>query len=82
MTQAPIRVLLAEDQSLVRGALVALLSMEDDIEVVAQVSTGDAVVPTALELRPDVAMLVRIEHAHGCKRMIHDRDTGQALDHV
>ena len=40
-----------------RGALAALLSMEDDIEVVAQVSTGDAVVPTALELRPDVAML-------------------------
>ena len=57
MTRTPIRVLLAEDQSLVRGALVALLSMEDDIEVVAQVSTGDLVVPTALELRPDVAML-------------------------
>ena len=57
MTRPPIRVLLAEDQSLVRGALVALLSMEDDIEVVAQVASGDAVVPTALELRPDVAML-------------------------
>ena len=57
MTTAPIRVLLAEDQSLVRGALAALLSMEDDIAVVAQVSSGDAVVPTALEVRPDVAML-------------------------
>ena len=57
MTAAPIRVLLAEDQSLVRGALAALLSMEDDIEVVAEVSSGDAVVPTALDVRPDVAML-------------------------
>ena len=57
MTTAPIRVLLAEDQSLVRGALVALLSMEADIDVVAEVSNGDAVVPTALDVRPDVAML-------------------------
>ena len=53
----PIRVLLAEDQSMVRGALAALLSMEDDIEVVAEVANGGAVVPTALTVRPDVAML-------------------------
>jgi two-component system response regulator DesR len=52
-----IRVLLAEDQSMVRGALAALLSMEDDIEVVAQVSSGDAAVSAAMEVRPDVAML-------------------------
>lgn len=57
MSERTIRVLLAEDQSLVRGALVALLSMEDDIEVVGQVSTGDAVVSVALDVRPDVAML-------------------------
>ena len=54
---SPIRVLLAEDQSMVRGAMAALLSMEADIEVVAQVATGDAVVPEALRVRPDVAVL-------------------------
>ena len=53
----PIRVLLAEDQSLVRGAMAALLSMEADIQVVAQVASGDAIVPGALRARPDVAVL-------------------------
>jgi two-component system response regulator DesR len=53
----PIRVLLAEDQSMVRGAMAALLSMEADIKVVAQVATGDAVVAEALRARPDVAVL-------------------------
>jgi two-component system, NarL family, response regulator DesR len=53
----PIRVLLAEDQSMVRGAMAALLSMEADIEVVAQVATGDAVVAEALRARPEVAVL-------------------------
>jgi two-component system, NarL family, response regulator DesR len=52
-----IRVLLAEDQAMVRGALSALLSLEEDIEVVAGVAKGDEVVPTALETRPDVALL-------------------------
>jgi two-component system response regulator DesR len=52
-----IRVLLAEDQALVRGALAALLSLEEDIEVVAEVGRGDDVVPTALATRPDVALL-------------------------
>jgi two-component system response regulator DesR len=52
-----IRVLLAEDQAMVRGALAALLSLEGDIEVVAQVACGDEVVPTALTTRPDVALL-------------------------
>jgi two-component system, NarL family, response regulator DesR len=55
--QPVIRVLLAEDQAMVRGAIAALLDLEDDLEVVAQVGTGDAVVPAALELRPDVALL-------------------------
>lgn len=54
---SPIRVLLAEDQSMVRGAMAALLSMEDDLVVVGQVATGEAVVPEALRLRPDVAVL-------------------------
>jgi two-component system, NarL family, response regulator DesR len=52
-----IRVLLAEDQTMVRGALRALLDLEEDISVVAEVGRGDAVVPAALEHRPDVALL-------------------------
>ncbi|MDI2129875.1 response regulator transcription factor [Yinghuangia seranimata] len=51
------RVLLAEDMHMVRGALVALLSDEPDITVVADVCDGDAAVPAALEHRPDVAVL-------------------------
>jgi two-component system response regulator DesR len=52
-----IRLLLADDQALVRGALAALLSLELDLSVVAEVDRGDLVVPTALEVRPDVAVL-------------------------
>jgi two-component system, NarL family, response regulator DesR len=52
-----IRVLLAEDQGTVRGALAALLRLEPDLEVVAEVDRGDAVVPTALTTKPDVALL-------------------------
>ena len=52
-----IRVLLAEDQGMMRGALAMLLGLEDDIEVVAQVGTGDDVLPVALQTRPDVALL-------------------------
>ncbi|MGW6013746.1 response regulator [Streptomyces sp. NPDC055210] len=52
-----IRVLLAEDQGMMRGALALLLGLEPDIEVVAQVGTGDAIAGAALESRPDVALL-------------------------
>jgi two-component system, NarL family, response regulator DesR len=52
-----IRILLAEDQAMVRGALAALLRLEDDIEVVAELSQGDQVLPTALNSQPDVALL-------------------------
>jgi len=52
-----IRVLLAEDQGMMRGALALLLRLEPDIDVVAEVSRGDEVVPTARQLRPDVALL-------------------------
>ena len=52
-----IRVLIAEDQTLVRGALRALLDLEEDLEVVAEVGRGDAVVDAAREHRPDVALL-------------------------
>ena len=52
-----IRVLLAEDQAMVRGALSALLGLEESIEIVAEVSRGDEVVPAALDSLPDVALL-------------------------
>ncbi|GAA3773077.1 response regulator transcription factor [Micromonospora maritima] len=52
-----IRLLLADDQALVRGALAALLSLEPDLTVVAEVSRGDEVVPEALRTGPDVALL-------------------------
>lgn len=52
-----IRVLLAEDQAMVRGALSALLSLEGDLEVVAEAARGDEVLPRALEAKPDVALL-------------------------
>ena len=52
-----IRVLLAEDQAMVRGALSALLSREPDIELVAEVARGDEVVQAARAAQPDVALL-------------------------
>jgi two-component system response regulator DesR len=52
-----IRLLLADDQSLIRSALVALLALENDFEVVADVGRGDQVIPAAREHRPDVALL-------------------------
>lgn len=52
-----VRVLLAEDQAMVRGALSALLSLEEDIEIVAEVSRGDEVVSAALDAFPDAALL-------------------------
>lgn len=52
-----IRVLLAEDQAMVRGALAALLNREQDIKVIAEVARGDAVVEVARTSLPDVALL-------------------------
>jgi len=52
-----IRLLLAEDQAMMRGALALLLNLEPDLDVVAQVGRGDEIVPAALETRPDVALL-------------------------
>jgi two-component system response regulator DesR len=52
-----IRVLIAEDQGMVRGALASLLSLEHDIEVIAQVSRGDEVLAAALAAQPDIALL-------------------------
>ena len=52
-----IRVLIAEDMHMIRGALVALLSLEDDMQVVAELERGDQIVPAALETRPSVAVI-------------------------
>ncbi|MGI8329593.1 response regulator transcription factor [Actinomadura scrupuli] len=52
-----IRVLIAEDVHMIRGALVALISLEDDMEVVAELDRGDRIVGAALETRPDVAVV-------------------------
>jgi two-component system response regulator DesR len=52
-----IRILLAEDMHMVRGALAALLNLENDIEVVAQVASGADILPAAVACRPDVAVI-------------------------
>ncbi|UKY49926.1 response regulator transcription factor [Streptomyces inhibens] len=52
-----IKVLLAEDQRMMRGALALLLDLEEDMQVVAQVAAGDQIVAAALDARPDIALL-------------------------
>jgi two-component system, NarL family, response regulator DesR len=61
--QAVIRVLIAEDQGLVLGALAALLELEGDIEVVAQCLDGQIALTRTLELNPDI-VLTDIEMPH------------------
>ncbi|WP_166868655.1 MULTISPECIES: response regulator transcription factor [unclassified Salinibacterium] len=53
----PIRLLIADDEHLIRGALAALLALEPDIEVVASVDNGQSALDQAVELRPDVCLL-------------------------
>jgi two-component system response regulator DesR len=57
VTDGPIRVLLAEDEHLIRGALTALLRLEEDLAVVAEAATGGQALSLARALRPDVAIL-------------------------
>ncbi|HUA28817.1 MAG TPA: response regulator transcription factor [Streptosporangiaceae bacterium] len=52
-----IRVLLAEDMRILADTLAAVLNLEDDIDVVAQVSDGAAIVPAAAQVQPDVAVV-------------------------
>jgi DNA-binding NarL/FixJ family response regulator len=52
-----IRVLVADDIDAYRDALVAVLELEDDLEVVAQLSSGDQIVSAAVARNPDVALL-------------------------
>lgn len=57
MSERTIRVLIAEDMHMIRGALVALLTREQDMEVVVELDRGDEIVDAALRTRPDVAVL-------------------------
>ena len=52
-----IRILIADDEDLLRGSLTALLALEEDIEVVAEASTSTDAVRLAREHRPDIAVL-------------------------
>ncbi|HEY2063538.1 response regulator transcription factor [Amycolatopsis sp. NBC_01480] len=52
-----IKVLIAEDMHIVRGALVALLRLEPDIDVVGEVATGDEIVPAVRALGAEVAVI-------------------------
>jgi two-component system response regulator DesR len=63
---AVIRVLVAEDTGILRDTLVAVLNLQDDLEVVAEVPTGDGIVPAAMRWRPDVAVLdIDLPHVDG-----------------
>jgi two-component system response regulator DesR len=53
----PIRVLLADDEAMIRSALAALLRLEGDIEVVAECSDGEQAVAAAERLHPDICLL-------------------------
>lgn len=53
----PIRLMLADDQAMVRGALGALLDLEDDLEVVGEAADGAEAVRAAAELQPDVCLI-------------------------
>ncbi len=57
MTGEPIRILLADDEHLIRGALAALLALEEDLTVVAEAATGPQALAMARALKPDVAVL-------------------------
>jgi two-component system response regulator DesR len=61
-----IKVLIAEDQAMMRGAMSVLLDLEEDLTVVAQVASVDQIVPAAIRARPDIALLdIELGGAHG-----------------
>ncbi|MEO6513002.1 MAG: response regulator transcription factor [Nocardioides sp.] len=74
-----IRLVLADDQALVRGAIAALLGLEPDLEVVAEVGSGDEAVAAVAEHAPDVALLdVEMPGLDGIEaaRQIRERSPG------
>ena len=66
--RAVIRLLLADDENLIRSALVALLSMEDDVTVVAQAASGPEALAMSKLHRPDVAVLDLADARYGRRR--------------
>ncbi|GHH68587.1 DNA-binding response regulator [Streptosporangium violaceochromogenes] len=79
MTAGTIRILLAEDEHLIRGALVALLALEEDLSVVAQSATGAETLAMARAVRPDVVVLdLRLPDLDGVTvaRALHDELPG------
>jgi two-component system response regulator DesR len=76
-----IRVLIAEDQAMMRGALAVLLDLEDDIDVVAQVSAGDEVVSAVIASQADVALLdIELPRMSGLDAAIALRDAVPSCD--
>ncbi|MGW3504492.1 response regulator, partial [Streptomyces globisporus] len=66
--ERPLRVLLADDEHLIRGALAALLALEEDLVVVAEAASGPEALAMALAHRPDVAVLdLQMPGADGVK---------------
>jgi two-component system response regulator DesR len=69
-----IHVLIAEDQHLMRGGLVALLSAETDITVVAELDSGEKVLPAALKFSPHVALIdIGLRGGFGAARTLHQQ---------
>lgn len=61
-----IKVFVADDQSLIRSAVVALLEMENDISVIGEAESGEQALALIKELKPDVALLdIRMPHGDG-----------------
>jgi two-component system response regulator DesR len=69
-----IRVLIAEELHLMRGGLVAILSAESDILVVAELDSGDKIVPSALEINPHVALIdIHLRGGFAAAKALHQR---------
>ncbi|MFW5472925.1 response regulator [Knoellia sp. CPCC 206450] len=80
--EAPTRVLIVDDQHLVRSGFTMMLSVEDDIDVVGDVANGELAVAAARELRPDVILMdVQMPVMDGIEatRVVVDADLGRVV---